>query len=164
MLFFLYSLVSFLSMQTQHADKIISTKFLVLSPELSKTHVHCEIEVRPFLEMKTFDCSFLLDSLEFDIRKKCNYSKQGNLSEIWVYRANGLIISTLQQLRADKKLANYMNVDNQILAPYLLNNKIIDNRDTLQVLEIRDNEKLIITEAKKDLEYNNGLKRIYQYY
>ena len=57
-----------------------------------------------------------------------------------------------------------MNVDNQILAPYLLNNKIIDNRDTLQVLEIRDNEKLIITEAKKDLEYNNGLKRIYQYY
>jgi hypothetical protein len=59
---------------------------------MSPSHVNCDNEIKSFEDMDLADCSFTLDSKEFDIFEKILLDDNGDVHEYWMYKSEGALI------------------------------------------------------------------------
>jgi hypothetical protein len=129
----------------------------VFDESVSLNHRNCEGEVKSFDDMDS-DCSFKLDNKEFDIIEKMKLDDQGNLKEYWVYKSEGPLIYSREDLKQDQKLSESINAD-RLNVQLLGTTKIIDTGDTLTIERIYQN----VVFAVRDQEMlNKHVRYLYQ--
>ena len=119
-------------------DRRIVTKYKVLDEVTSPLNTNCENEVKTFENMDLNDCSFTLDNQEFDILEKIPLKDNGDVNEYWIYKSEGPLIYTKEDLTRDQGLFELLNID-RLNVRLLGDKKIIDTGDTLEIEKIVQN-------------------------
>jgi hypothetical protein len=121
-----------------NGTKKIVARYRVLDEVMSPHHVNCDSESKLFKQMRSTDCSFIVDSNEFDIIEKFVLDDKGKLKEYWTYKSEGPLTYTVEDLMNDEKLKELIKND-RLRIQLLGTSKIIDTGDTLIVDRIIDN-------------------------
>jgi hypothetical protein len=140
---------------------IISERFEVLDESTSKEQIWCEEVVKDFLEINEYDCSFKIDGIEYDIRKRVFIGMNGKLMEYWTYRSEGPVTYSMDDLKSDPKFFESTGLKDFNLN--LLNNiTIATSIATLEIDQIHPEYKLIVCKQNENLEKRKS-KIIYKY-
>jgi hypothetical protein len=120
-----------------------------------------DIEVKSFREIELNDCSFKLDNKIFDLREKYIVDDNGDLKEYMVYKSEGPLTYSIDELKADKKFYNLVKAD--IFNVRLLNsNMLLDSGDTLVIEKFLSTDKIIF--VKRDNEsIKNNTRLLYEF-
>lgn len=134
------------------ADAKIIAKYRVLDEELSPIHEKCGEEVKDFLKMQEYECSFLLNEDEFDIERKWLVDKRGQVHEFWRYLAEGPLVYSHSDIMNDWGLKEdeVIAIGSQIRLSEDLQ-YVIDNEDSLWIERYFLTEQLIFTQRPEEL-------------
>lgn len=125
---------------------------------MSPHHINCDREVKLFKQMDSADCSFIVDNKEFDIQEKFVLDDNGKWKEYWIYKSEGPLTYTVEDLTNDTRLKELIQIDN--LDVRLLGiMRVIDTGDTLVIDKIIDNVVFVKRDQK---EVKNHIRYLYE--
>lgn len=137
----------------------IKTKLLVVDGRISNNLNYCEGDIKQYLEMGKYDCSFSINSVEFNLRTKFVFDSIGRVQSYWAYKSEGPIIYEKFDLNKDPKFSKSIGAD---IAPIIEENIIIYGKDTFEIEAIDEELNLIFMKPQKR---HNGLinRTIFEY-
>jgi hypothetical protein len=148
--------------QTKSTEKFVMTdRFEVLDENASNAQTWCETDVKDFLEMSYNDCSFKIEEIEYDIRRRIIIENDGELKEYWYYGSEGPITYSRKELTNDPIFFESTGLKKFKLSQ-LDGKRITSSIDTLEIDQIHRQYKLIVCKQSDALRRKN-LKIIYKY-
>lgn len=143
--------------KTKLPDNVkIIAKYKVWDEFKSPDFVNCsdDIDVKSFREIEMNDCSFHLDNKIFDLREKYIIDDNGNLKEYMIYKSEGPLTYSIDELKADMKFYKLIKAD--IFTVRLLNsNMLVDSGDTLEIEKVLSTDKVIFVKRDNESIKNN---------
>jgi hypothetical protein len=137
----------------------IKSKIEVIDGSIGTNLNYCSHEIKSFEKMDINDCSFKIDSIEYNLRNKYNFNENGELDSYWSYKSEGPLIYTTEDLNNDRNFLKYIGGEN--LSVKVFEDKIIDSKDSLAIEKILEKHKLIfVTHKNNDAK---GRRIIYLY-
>lgn len=109
--------------------------------------------------MEEYDCSFLINKTEYNLREKFLYDLSGKINSYWIYKSEGPVIFSRIDLSGDDKYVKSIGADK---TPKIVDNKIAYGADTLRIEMINDEYKLIFMELDRKVD-RVRLRTIYKY-
>lgn len=119
----------------------------------SPIFTNCAREIKSF--DGTYNCSFTLEGLEFDINKRFLFDKEGNLSAYWIYKAEGTLTYTIAELKQDPLFFQHIGDYKKNLRLSDNKRQLISNQYTLDIERIYTKQKLIMTKQHSELLQQN---------
>ncbi|MEM6397572.1 MAG: hypothetical protein AAF741_14575 [Bacteroidota bacterium] len=124
----------------------ITSKLLVIDGSVEENLNYCSHGIKSYSEMDIYDCSFMIDSVEFNLRSKYLFDKNGDLESFWSYKSEGPLIYSKKDLDTDERFFEY--IGGVKLSVSLNGNNIIDSKDTLLIEKILEKQKLIFVSPR----------------
>lgn len=144
------------------SSMVITARMQVLDEVRSPNHRKCSEEVKPYLQMGPYDCSFVLGKMEFDLEYKYVLNEAGRLKEYWRYLPEGPLIYSYEKLQNDPQYFSSIGGD-QVYATFLPGTRqVIADGDTLDIERIFPEEKVIMTQRTPE-QKNSGRRLLFTY-
>lgn len=154
--------VNFSLLQGFDQEITIIAKYRVMDEYLSPRVEHCTHEVKPFLEMDSNDCSFYLDSMQFQISEKFALDSIGRLAEYSIYKPMGPLTYSLEELQSDPKLFELIGGNSVKITFEPIKNVVYDSGKQYSIERIFPKERLILA-TQTEYQKSKGERLIFEY-
>lgn len=142
------------------SDKsMITSKMVVLDSRKGTTPRYCIGESKKLEEMNEYDCSFLVNDVEYILKEKFLFGKKGQLNEYWTYKSEGPIIYSFEELKNDSAFLEF--IGGALQSVKISDGLLIDSGDTLTISKLLPVQKMIFVEGSPHFDGNKTL--IYNY-
>ena len=151
------------SCQSQNGSALVDLSDIQITARLQAVEVNdtddyvfCNEEVKQYLEMEEYDCSFLIDETQYSLRSKSVYNEIGEVQSYCMYKSEGPIQIEREELVKDLKLMDLSGAND---IPIKLENSIVIGEDTLTIEKANQQLKLLFIAS----ENNSALRTIFTY-
>lgn len=134
----------------------LSSKLKVIDGSTDNNLNYCEGEIKKYAQMGKYDCSFIIDSIEYNLRSKYVYDSLNKVQSYWSYKAEGPLIYSSEDLMNDQKFVISIGADK---IPMKYESLIIDGDDTMKIESINEELNLIFMEKNR----NEKFRVIYEF-
>lgn len=138
----------------------IITRYLVRDEITSPLVVGCEdFEIKDFLEIEDNVCNFKVGNDTFDILECFRLNGKKEIKEFCRYYSEGQLCMDRNEFMEDSLFCDSHNLNTYSLIIDLKNQIIIENNDTMKVVNINEKYKLIFAKFNK----RDNTKVVFQY-
>lgn len=136
------------------------SKFLYLIPFL----ISCQTEPKKFVAeisnaiivdssyRYSHEADTIIGTNYYSLRSKAFYGKDGNIKSLSVYRTEGIVHYTKQEIDSDLKLLEHLDFLNQI-SFVIENNRLLNKNEVEAIIERIDNDLFISVKDGKTILY-----------
>ena len=122
----------------------VVTKLVVHDGSKGDNPQLCSHEILSFKKMRKYDCSFIIDSVEYNLKTKYLISENGRIKEYWHYLPEGPLIHREEDFEDDRKFYSYIGGDE--FRVELFESFVIDSGDTLRIVNFDEELGLVFVD------------------